>query len=165
MIKSTESRNVIRLKTTAIRSLAAIRKGRESADAALWVIGKRFELGFDAVRNPANTDHGEFCLMLPEKVNALTATGLIFGEKSAMFYYELMRHMTRELTLAVRHSRAMFAMPDPVSVLTAQTAYVADAAQRMFTASLHLSSLSATMIDASGTPLHRTVMANAKRLS
>lgn len=164
MVKRTGARNTRRLHNTAIKSLTAVRKGRESADASIRVINRRLELGLTAIGNPGTADYDEFGRMVPEKVSAASAAGLILGERSMLLGFRLLRQMTEEVTRAAAHFRTMMTMPDPISALTAQTAYVTAASQRIFDASLLFASSSVTMIDAAGTPLHRTVMANAKRL-
>lgn len=129
------------------------------------VVQKRMELGMDAVRNPVTADYVEFGKMLPEKIEALSSASVIFGEKSTILAIQGMRFMTHEAAQAARHAQALIASPNPLAALTAQTAYVVAAAQRLVNASLLLSSMGATLIDASGTPSHRTVMANDRRLS
>ncbi|HVJ34523.1 MAG TPA: hypothetical protein VND94_15510 [Terriglobia bacterium] len=164
MAKSTQSRNLGRLRKTAIKSAIALRKGQESAEASLQVIRKRMELGIAAQVNPATADHAEFSRMVPEKVSALLSTSMIFSEKSAQLCYQMWRHVTQEMTRATRHTQAMMAMTDPAAAITAQTSYIVEAAERMFNVTLFLSSAGATLIEASGSPSHRTVMANARRL-
>jgi hypothetical protein len=164
LAKATFSRNVGRLQRTASKSATAMRQGHESTEASLHVVRKRIELGIDALHNPAAGDYVEFSRMLPEKISALSSASMIFSEKSAQLGYQILRHLTNEMARAAAHSRSMMAMPDPVSALTAQATYVADAAQRMLNASLLLSSMGATLVNAAGAPSHRIVMANAKRL-
>jgi hypothetical protein len=165
LAKATFSRNAARLQRTAKKSATAMRKGHESTKASLHVVRKRVELGIDAMNNPAAADYVEFGRMLPEKIGALSSASMIFSEKSAQLGYQILRHFTNEMARAAGHSRRMLAMPDPVSALTAQASYVSDAAQRMLNASMLLSSMGATLVNATGAPSHRIVMANAKRLA
>src|SRR5512147_38118 len=77
------SEDLKRMASAAADVGATIVKSGELGLAAANVIGRRTALGFADMADPSTADHAEFARMVPEKVEAFSAAGLIMLERSA----------------------------------------------------------------------------------
>ncbi len=139
-------------------------RGGDLAVAAGQVIAKRVALGVAAVLDPLQADHVEFARMVPEKMEAFSAAGMIMLEHSD----HVGRHMTRvvsdEVMTTAHATIAMAGCSSPAALAQVQGRFALDwfsraAANVMAMGMLVLNAQSAAM-----NPILQTVTANVERL-
>ena len=135
--------------------------GGEMLQASGEVISARLEIMAAGLANPGKTDLVEMALMSSEKVAAMSASASTvtrnFGDRMA-------RSAANEMHLASRAASAMASAGDPATLATLQYNYAVGwwgrATGQMLTLNTELLKAQAQALD----PIHRTAVANAKRL-
>ncbi|HBK04286.1 MAG TPA: hypothetical protein DDZ81_00295 [Acetobacteraceae bacterium] len=139
--------------------------GSDLAVAAGQVIAKRVALGVAAAVNPIAADHAEFARMVPEKVGAFSAAGVVMVARSEEARSHITRFATHEVMTAARATFEMATYLNPLSVMEAQGRFARawfDRASSNFMA-LGMMALKA-QADALS-PLQNAVAANTERLT
>jgi hypothetical protein len=139
--------------------------GNDLAIAAGQIIAKRVALGVAAAFDPMAADHAEFGRMVPEKLEAFSAAGMIMLEQSNQAGWEITRLASDEAMTTARATLEIASCADPMAMAEAQSqfalAWFTRAASNFFAMGmLALGAQQATMV-----PFQQTLAANAKRLA
>ncbi len=141
------------------------RKTGELALAAGQVVARRMALGAQAIVDPLNADHVEFAKIIPEKARAFSEAGRTWLEWSSRIAEQMTRIAASEMAAAAEGAVALAGCRTPEEAITVQgnlaTAWVA----RMVSQSIALGSLTLRSQSEAMAPVHRTVTANARRLT
>lgn len=139
--------------------------GNDIAIAAGEVIARRVILGMAAAFDPVRADHAEFARMVPEKMEAFSAAGMIMLEQSNQFGWECSRIAADEVMTTARATLALTGCTTPMAMAEAQghfaLAWFNRAATNLFAMGmLVLGAQQAAMI-----PIQQAVADNTVRLS
>jgi len=140
-------------------------RGGDVAAATRHVIGKRVALGMAAALNPLRADHDEFAQIIPEKVEAFGAAGMILLEHSNLASRRMTRLASDEMATASRAMTALVRCSNPADLAEAQCSFTAAWFERATSSFLGLGMLALDAHDAAMAPIRQTVVANAERLS
>jgi O-methyltransferase involved in polyketide biosynthesis len=146
----------------------ATRNASSSSDIAIGagqIIAKRVALGMAAALDPMRADHAEFGRMVPEKMEAFSAAGMIMMEKATQAGEQITRFASDAIATATRASIAMAGSRDPVALAETQgrfaLAWIEQAAANfMAMGMLALGAQQAAMV-----PIQQTIAANTERLA
>lgn len=145
----------------------AVRGARDHHDlmvASHAVIGRRFEIISDAMRDPASADLAELNLMVAEKVQAGAQSAVAAAEATVTVMADASGAAMREGVLAGEALRRMAAARDPLSAFAAQASYAVDLwGRNLETASRLTEGLLRAQSEAMA-PINRAASANARRL-
>ena len=94
--------------------------GGDLAVAAGQVIAKRVALGMAAAVNPMAADHAEFARMMPEKIEAFSAAGMVLFEQSAEAGNQISRFASDEVFTTARATMEMATCLNPIAAFEAQ---------------------------------------------
>ena len=138
--------------------------GGEMLQASGEVISARLEIMAAGLANPGKTDLVEMALMSSEKVAAMSASASTVTRNFGDLSDRMARSAANELHLASRAASAMASAGDPATLATLQYNYAVGwwgrATGQMLTLNTELLKAQAQALD----PIHRTAVANAKRL-
>jgi hypothetical protein len=132
--------------------------GNDLAIAAGEVIVRRVVLGVAAALNPMQADHVEFGRMMPEKMEAFSAAGMIMLEQSNQAGWEITRIASNEVMTT---AHATLSCTNPMAMAEAQLAWFNRAATNFFAMGL----LALGVQEAAMVPIQQTIAANAERLA
>jgi hypothetical protein len=132
--------------------------GNDLAMAAGHIIVKRVALGVAAALDPTQADHAEFGRMMPEKMEAFSAAGMIMLEQSNQAGWEITRIASNEVMTT---ARATLSCTNPMAMAEAQLAWFNRAATNFFAMGL----LALGVQEAAMVPIQQTIAANAERLA
>lgn len=147
--------------------VAATRNAGRSSDlvaAAGQIVAKRVALGVAAAVDPLRADHAEFGRMVPEKVEALTAAGMIMLEQSSDAGFEITRRASDEIMNAASATLDMAACSNPMALAEAQGKFALSLLDRATANMIAMSMLALRAHDAAMAPIRETVEANVERL-
>jgi O-methyltransferase involved in polyketide biosynthesis len=134
------------------------------ANATTKIIAKRLALGMAAVLDPVNADHVEFARMVPEKVQAFSAAGMVMLNHSREASRQMMRLASDEVMTTACATIEMTGCSSPAAWAAAQSRF-AHAWLSRATSSLNaMGMLMQTAQAAAMAPIRQTVAANAERL-
>jgi hypothetical protein len=146
---------------------AATRNAGTSHDIAIasgQIIARRVALGMAAAFDPMGADHAEFGRMMPEKMEAFSAAGMIMLEQSNQAGWEFSRLASDEVMTTARATLAMAVCDSPMAMADAQgqfaLAWFSRAATNFF--AMGLMALGAQ--EAAMVPIQQTIAANTARL-
>ncbi|MFT4911600.1 MAG: hypothetical protein ACI9YM_000170 [Brevundimonas sp.] len=138
--------------------------GGEMLHASGEVISARLEIMAAGLANPGKADLAEISLMSSEKVEAISASVSTVTRNFGDLSDRLTRSAANEIHLASRAAAAMASATDPAALATLQYNYAVGwwgrATGQMLTLNTELLKVQAEALD----PIHRTAVANAKRL-
>lgn len=138
--------------------------GGEMLTAAGDVIAARMKIMADGMTDPAKVDLKELSLMTSEKVEALSESAAVLGQTFGDIGQRLNANAVTEAGLASRAASAIAAASTPAAAMQAQYSYAlgwwSRAAGQMLTLNTELLKGQAEALK----PIHRTAVANAKRL-
>ena len=153
-----------RLNRDGARAASTALSGGEMMKAAGDVINARLEIMAAGMVDPRKADLKEMSLMSTEKVEALTASASAVARTFGDISERLGSGALTEAGLASRAATAMATAASPAAVLQTQYSYAVGwwsrAAARMLTLNTTLLKGQADAMR----PIHRTAVANAKRL-
>ena len=138
--------------------------GGEMLSAAGDVIAARMKIMVDGMTDPAKVDLKEMSLMSSEKVEALSESAAAMGKTFGDIGQRLNANAVTEAGLASRAASAIAGASTPAAAMQAQYSYAlgwwSRAAGQMLTLNTELLKGQAEVLK----PIHRTAVANAKRL-
>jgi O-methyltransferase involved in polyketide biosynthesis len=137
----------------------------EIAIATGKVIAKRVALGVDAVFNPTVADHAEFGRMVPEKVEAFAAAGMIMLEQTTQARRQIAQLASDEVMTATRATMAMASCRNAASLAEVQGRFALDWFDRATANFFAIGILALTAQGAALKPIRSTVVGNATRLA
>lgn len=139
-------------------------RGNDLVITAGQIVAQRIALGMKGALNPLQADHDEFARMVPEKVEAFSAAGMIMLEKSNQAAQRVMRFASAEVLASTRATLGVVSSGKPTSMMEAQgefgRAWFGRAASNFITIGM----LMLNAQDAAMAPIRQTVAANAERL-
>jgi hypothetical protein len=139
--------------------------GNDLAKAMTKIISKRVALGLAAVLDPVHADHVELARMVPEKIEAFSAAGMVMLNQSGEASRQMMRLASQEVMTTASATIEMTGCSSPLAWAEAQSRF-AHAWLSRATSSLNtMGMLMLTAHTAAMAPIHQTVVANAERLS
>jgi hypothetical protein len=139
--------------------------GNDIAIAAGEIIARRVILGMAAAFDPMRADHAEFGRMMPEKMEAFSAAGMIMLEQSNHFGWEVSRLATDEFMTTARATLAMTGCTTPMAMAEAQGQFALAWFNRAATNFFSMGMLALGAQQAAMVPIQQTVAANTERLS
>lgn len=134
------------------------------AVAAGQIIAKRVALGVKAALDPMRADHAEFGRMVPEKVEAFSAAGMIMLEQTNQAGLELTRLASDEVMTTARATMEMAVCATPMAVAEAQSQFALAWLNRTTSNFFAMGMLALHAQAAAMVPIQRTVTANSERL-
>jgi O-methyltransferase involved in polyketide biosynthesis len=142
----------------------AIRSG-DIARAATQVIAKRVALGMAGTADPLGADHIEFARMVPEKVEAFSAAGMVMLKQSGHVGRQIMRLASDEMMTTVHATMEMTGCSGPASFAELQGKFARAWFDRMTSRFISMGTMILTAQAAAMMPIQETVFANVDRLS
>lgn len=139
-------------------------RGSDLAMAAGQIISARVALMGAAATDPMGADHAELGRMVPEKVEAFSAAGMIMMEHSNQAGLEMTRLASDEMMTAATATMAMATCTDPLQLMEAQGAFAAAWFDRLTTNFVAMGMMALKAQDAAMKPIQDTVAANTERL-
>jgi O-methyltransferase involved in polyketide biosynthesis len=165
--------NIIPFRTKQMASLntvlnAATRNASSSNDlarAAGQIIAKRVALGVAAALDPTQADHAEFGRMMPEKLEAFSAAGIIMLQQSNEAGWEITRLASDEVMTTARATLSMASWANPVAMAQAQGQFALSWFNRATTNFFAMSMMAFGAHEAAMAPIRQTIAANTQRLA
>jgi hypothetical protein len=152
--------------TSGFLAAAAVnaRCGGEIAVATGEVIAKRVALGMAATLNPMQADLAEFSRMVPEKLEAFSAAGMVMLTQSGQANRHMLRSASEEVMATAHATLQLTGCATPTALAEAHGSLV----RAWFTrAMMHWIALGVRTCEAQSAamaPIRQTVVANAQRL-
>jgi hypothetical protein len=138
--------------------------GSDLAIAASQVIAKRVALGVAAAINPLQADHTEFERMVPEKLEALSAVGMIMLKQSSQATGQITHFVSEAVIAATRATITMAGCSNPAALAAAQGRFAFGWWDQLATNLIAMGMMTLGMQAAIMAPIRVTVAANARRL-
>jgi hypothetical protein len=133
--------------------------------AAGHVVAMRMALGVAGALDPARSDHAEFARMVPEKVQAYSATNRIMLKHSGLIAREVTRLASAETQTTARATTAMVSCANPADLATAQSTYLAALLDRTTKNLVAIAMMAFSAQDAAMGPVRPQVAANVEDLA
>lgn len=146
---------------------AATRNANSSNDLAIAageVIAKRVALGVAAAFDPLQADHAEFGRMVPEKMEAFSAAGMIMLEQSSQAGFEISRLASNEVMTVAQATFSMSAWSNPMAMAASQSLFAFDWFNRATRNFFAMGLLALGAHEAAMVPIQQTLAANTERL-
>jgi O-methyltransferase involved in polyketide biosynthesis len=168
----TPASNIIPFRKKPMTSLtgvldAATRNASSSNDLAVasgQIIAKRVALGMAAAFDPMQADHVEFGRMVPEKMEAFSAAGMIMLQQSSQAGEHITRFASDALMTATQATFAMAGCASPAAMAETQGRFALAWFERAASNFFALGILALGAQEAVMVPFQQTVAANAERL-
>jgi hypothetical protein len=93
-----------------------VSSGSKLSGAASQIIAKRVALGVAAVFDPARADHAEFGRMVPEKMKAFSAAGIIMVQQAVHAQEQISRFASEAIKIATRATFTIAGSGSPVAM-------------------------------------------------
>jgi O-methyltransferase involved in polyketide biosynthesis len=138
--------------------------GGDLAITAGQIIATRVALGIAAAMDPLRADHAEFGRMVPEKVEAFSAAGMIMLEQSGQANRQMTRLASDAAMTTARATIAMTGCSSPVALVQAQSRFALEWFNRAASDFIAMGMLALGAQEAAMLPIQQTVFANAERL-
>jgi O-methyltransferase involved in polyketide biosynthesis len=139
-------------------------RGNDIAKATRKIIAKRVALGLAAVLDPMHADHVEFARMVPEKVQAFSAAGMVMLNQSGEASRQMMRLASEEVMTTACATIEMTGCCSPAAWAEAQSRFARAWFSRATSSLNTMGMLMLTAQAAAMAPIRQTVAANAERL-
>jgi hypothetical protein len=139
-------------------------RGGDLALAAGQIVARRVALGFAAAIDPWRADHDEFHRMVPEKIEAFSAAGMIMLERSSRTGFTMTRLASDEVLTTASATMAMVGCADPLALAEAQSRYALAWFDRTASTMIAMGMLALHAHDAAMEPIRDAVAANTARL-
>jgi hypothetical protein len=139
-------------------------RGNDLAKATRRIIAKRVALGLAAALDPMHADHVEFARMVPEKVQAFSAAGMVMLNQSGEASRQMMRLASEEVMTTACATIEMTGCSSPLAWAEAQSRFARAWFSRATSSLNMMGMLMLTAQAAAMAPIRQTVAANAERL-
>jgi hypothetical protein len=139
-------------------------RGGDLVIATGQVMAKRMALGMAAALNPLRADHIEFARIVPEKVGAFWAAGMIMIEQSNRANRQMTRLASDEVVTTACATIAMAGCSSPAALAAVQGRFALAWFGRAASNFIAMAMLTLSAQDAAMAPIRQTVGANAERL-
>jgi hypothetical protein len=141
-----------------------VRRGHELSVVSGEVIARRMAMGVTAMLDPANADQGELARLVPEKSEAISASGMAMLEQSGPLAERVTRFAVDEVLLAARAWASLASCRTPGAFVMAHQGLTFSWLVRMMAQG---GAISAVALQSQGdalTPFRSAATANAERL-
>ena len=138
--------------------------GNEVAAAAAQIIAKRAALGLAAVFDPMGADHAEFGRMVPEKVEAFSAAGMIMMRQVAQAGEQIVQFASDAVMAAVQATFAIAGSTSPAAMAETHGHYARSWFEQAASNFMAIGVLALGAHEAALVPIQETLTANAARL-
>jgi hypothetical protein len=138
--------------------------GNDLAKATTKIIAKRVALGLAAAWDPMHADHVELARMVPEKIEAFSAAGMVMLKQSGEAGREMMRMASEEVMTTACATMEMTGCSGPAAWAEAQSRFGRAWLSRATSSLNTMGMLVLTAQAAAMAPIRQTVVANAERL-
>jgi O-methyltransferase involved in polyketide biosynthesis len=142
----------------------SIGRNNDLANTAGKIVKKRVALGMKTALNPQRADHDEFARMVPEKVEAFSAAGVIMLQQSNHANQQIMRMASDEVSATGRAVIGLAGCRSPEALFEAQAKFARAALNRAASNFITISMLALNSHDAILAPIRQTVAVNTERL-
>jgi O-methyltransferase involved in polyketide biosynthesis len=139
-------------------------RGHDLAKATARIIAKRVALGLAAALDPMHADHVEFARMVPEKVEAFSAAGMVMLNQSGEASRQMMRLASEEVMTTACATIEMTGCSSPAAWADAQSRFARAWLSRATSSFNTMGMLMLTAQAAAMAPIRQTVTANTERL-
>jgi Leucine carboxyl methyltransferase len=139
-------------------------RGGDLAIATSQVMAKRVAIGMAAALDPLGADHMEFARIVPEKVEAFSAAGMILLQQSHQANRQMTRLASDEVVTTARATIAMAGCSSPANLVAAQSRFALAWFDRATSTIIAMGLLALDVQDSAMAPIRQTVAANAERL-
>jgi O-methyltransferase involved in polyketide biosynthesis len=140
-------------------------RSSDIARAATQVIAKRVALGMAGTADPLAADHIEFARMVPEKVEAFSAAGMVMLEQSGQVGRRIMRLASDEVMTTLHATMDMTGCSSPASFAALQGKFARAWFDRVASSFIMMGTMVLSAQAAVMMPIQETVFANVDRLS
>jgi O-methyltransferase involved in polyketide biosynthesis len=138
--------------------------GSDLAIAAGQVIAKRVALGVAAAFDPMRADHAEFGRMVPEKMEAFSASGMIMMQQATQAGKQITRFASDAIMTATRATLAMASSTSPAALAQTQGRFALAWFEQAASNFMAIGVLALGAQEAALVPIQQTIAANTKRL-
>ena len=138
--------------------------GNDIAITSGQIVAKRVALGMAAAMNPMQADHAELGRIVPEKMEAFSAAGMIMLEQSHQAGWELTRLASDEVMTTARATMEIAGCTTPAAMAEAQGVFALNWLDRATSNFFALGLLALGVQRAVMAPIKDTVAANKARL-
>jgi O-methyltransferase involved in polyketide biosynthesis len=138
--------------------------GSRLTGAASQIIAKRAALGVAAVFDPVRADHVEFGRMVPEKMKAFSAAGMILVQQAAHAQEQISRFASEAIKIATRATFTIAGSGSPVAMAETQRRFAASWFEKTTSNFMELGMLALNAQKAAMTPFQQTIASNTERL-
>lgn len=134
------------------------------AAAATRIIARRAALGLAAMFDPMGADHAEFGRMVPEKVEAFSAAGMIMMRQATQAGEQVARFASDAVMAAVQATCAMVGSASPAAMAATQGQFARSWFEQAASNFMAIGILTLGAQEAALVPIQETLAANALRL-
>jgi O-methyltransferase involved in polyketide biosynthesis len=164
--------NIIPFRKKSMTSLssvfdAATRSAKSQSDltnAAGQIIAKRVALGVAAVFDPTQADHAEFGRIVPEKMEAFSAAGMIVMQQASLAGEQIKRFASDAIMTATRATLAVVGSTSPAAMVKTQGRIAVTWFEQATANFMAISMLALNAQEAAIVPIQQTIAANTERL-
>jgi O-methyltransferase involved in polyketide biosynthesis len=145
----------------------AARNANSSNDIAIGagqIIAKRVALGMAAAFDPMAADHAEFGRMVPEKMEAFSAAGMIMMQKANQAGEQITRFASDAIATATRASIAMAGSRSPAALAETQGRFAMAWFEQVASNFMAMGMMALGAQQAAMVPIQQTIAANTERL-
>jgi O-methyltransferase involved in polyketide biosynthesis len=139
-------------------------RGNDITTATMMIIAKRLALGVAAAVDPLHADHMEFARVIPEKVQAFSAVGMVMLSQSGKASRQMVQLASEEVVTTASATVGMTGCFGPAAWAEAQSQFARAWLNRLTSNFNTLGMLLLTTQAAAMAPIRQTVVANAERL-
>jgi hypothetical protein len=125
---------------------------------------QRAALGMNGALNPRLADHDEFARMVPEKVEAFLAAGMVMFTQSNQANQQVIRFASEEVMATTRAVIGMVGCSSPAAFMQAQGNFACAWCDRAASNFIAMGMFVLDAQDAVIAPIRQTVAVNAERL-
>jgi hypothetical protein len=138
--------------------------GSDIAIGAGQIIARRVALGMAAAFDPMAADHAEFSRMMPEKLEAFTAAGIIMMQQASQAGEQISRFAADAITTATQATVAMATSRDPVAIAETQGRFAMAWFEQATANFWAMGMMALGAQQAAMVPIQQTIVANTERL-
>jgi hypothetical protein len=158
-ISSTET-----IGSVSAEAAKSVRDRGDLAVAAGQIIARRFMLGLAGAFDPLRADHEELARIVPEKVEAFSAAGMIMLEQSNLAHRQITRFASDEVITSARATMAMAGCIGPMALAAEQGLFALAWFDRVISSCIAMGTLALNAPAAAMAPIRQRVEANVERL-
>jgi O-methyltransferase involved in polyketide biosynthesis len=142
----------------------SVGRSNDLALAAGQIVTQRVALGMKGALNPRQADHDEFARMVPEKVEAFSAAGMVMLKQSNQANQQMMRFASEEVMASARATLGTVGCASPAAFMETQGKFARAWFGRAISNFIAIGMLMLNAQDAVMAPIRQTVAVNAERL-